>query len=241
MENKLTKEIRVLSSLCDAQGRMGVFNIFNAFMDMAAEHADRIGVGFYAMLDKGAFWVAVRTRVRFYDRPALMDVIGGETWPAAPALAKNDRFYRLSRGGKILAEGRTEWAAQSVETGRILRCAEYFPGNISFLEEQVCPEAFTRFRPLAGDGETFFYTVAAMDIDTGHHMNNAMYIRMLLNTFSVAEQQSMDMTEMEISYRRACREGENLSICRQFRENAWWFDVIKPDGEIAAQALLRVK
>lgn len=240
MGNTLNKEIRVLSSLCDLEGRMGVYNIFNCFMDMAAEHAEQIGVGFHAMLERRCCWVAVRTRVKFYERPSIMDTIEGESWPFAPSLAKNDRFYRLGKGGKILAEGRTEWAAQNMDTGRVMRCSEYFPVGTDFRTDKVCEEAFTRFRPLTGEWEEFQYTVSAMDIDTGCHMNNVMYIRMLLNTFSGEELRAMDIREVEISYRRACLEGERLTVRRAFRDGAWWFDVVKADGELAVQALLRV-
>ena len=239
MGNTLNKEIRILSSLCDLEGRMGVYNIFNCFMDMAAEHAEHIGVGFYTMLEQRCHWVAVRTRVRLYERPRIMDTIEGESWPFAPSLAKNDRFYRLVKDGKVLAEGRTEWAAQNMDTGRVMRCSEYFPEGTDFRTDKVCEEAFTRFKPLNGDCEEFFYTVSAMDIDTGCHMNNVMYIRMLLNTFSGEELRVMEISEVEISYRRACLEGEKLTIRRVFREGAYWFDVVKPDGEIAVQALLR--
>lgn len=241
MGNTLNKNIRVLSSLCDLEGRMGVYNIFNCFMDMAAEHAEQIGVGFYTMLEQRCYWVAVRTRVKFYDRPAIMETIEGESWPFAPSLAKNDRFYRLVKDGKVLAEGRTEWAAQNMDTGRVMRCADYFPGGTDFRTDKVCEEAFTRFKPLAGEWEEFSYAVTAMDIDTGCHMNNVMYIRMLLNTFSGEELRAMDISEVEISYRRACLEGERLTIRRAFREGVYWFDVVKPDGEIAVQALVKTR
>ena len=239
MENTLRKDIAVLSSLCDLEGRMGVYNIFNTFMDMAAEHAEQIGVGYYTMLEQRCYWVAVRTRVRFYERPTIMEKIEGESWPFAPGLAKNDRFYRLWKDGKVLAEGRTEWAAQNMDTGRVMRSADYFPEGISFREDRVCDEAFTRFKPLGEECEEYFYTVSAMDIDTGCHMNNVMYIRMLLNTFTGEELRAMDISEVEISYRRACLEGERLTVRRRFEDGTWWFDVLRPDGELAVQALLR--
>lgn len=239
MGNTLKKDIRVLSSLCDLEGRMGVYNVFNCFMDMAAEHAEHIGVGFYTMLEQRCYWVAVRTRVKFYERPAIMETIEGESWPFAPSLAKNDRFYRLMKDGRVLAEGRTEWAAQNMDTGRVMRCSEYFPEGTDFRTDKVCEEPFTRFKPLAGEWEEFSYTVSAMDIDTGCHMNNVMYIRMLLNTFCGEDLRAMDIGELEISYRRACLEGEGLTIRRVFREGAYWFDVVKPDGEIAVQALVK--
>ena len=239
MNNTLHTPVKILSSVCDMEGKLGIYNTFNFFMDLAAEHAAKLGLGYYDMLNKRRFWVVVRTRVRFYERPGMMATVDGETWPAAPSLAKCERFYRLSQGEKVLAEGRSEWAIQDMDTGRVVKSSDCYPAELAFREDRVCEEPFTRFRPLNGEIEEFAYTVGAMDIDTGHHMNNVMYIRMLLSTFAGEELRSMDITEVEISYRRACLEGERLSVRRVFREEAYWFDVVKPDGEIAVQALLR--
>lgn len=239
MKNTLHTPLKILSSVCDGEGKLGCYNTFNFFMDLAAEHAGELGAGYYAMRDKRRYWVVVRTRVRFYDRPAMMESVEGETWPAAPSLVKCERFYRLSQGEKVLAEGRSEWAVQDMDTGRVVKTTECYPAGLLFREDRVCEEPFTRFKPLSGPWDEFSYTVTAMDIDTGHHMNNVMYIRMLLNTFTGEELRVMEVREIEISYRRACVEGERLVVRRALREGVCWFDVVKPDGEIAVQALLR--
>ena len=240
MKNTLHTPFKILSSVCDMEGKLGVYNTLNFFMDLAAEHAAELDAGYYAMRDKGRYWVVVRTRVRFYDRPAMMEFADGETWPVTPSLVKCERMYRLSQGEKILAEGRSEWAVQDMDTGRIVKSTECYPAELVFREDKVCEEAFTRFKPLAGEWEEFSYTVTAMDIDTGCHMNNVMYIRMLLNTFSGEKLRAMDISEVEISYRRACLEGEKLTVRRAFREGAYWFDVVKEDGELAVQALFHL-
>jgi acyl-ACP thioesterase len=107
----------------------------------------------------------------------------------------------------------------------------------------VCAEPFQRFRDISLTPDTLVntYTVGSMDIDMGQHMNNVAYIRMLLGTFSVAELEAMDMQEVEISYRRGCFEGEELAIHRIMEDNAWRFQVQKPNGETAVHARLLLK
>ena len=34
-----------------------------------------------AMAQRGLFWLTVRTRIRFYKRPAMMQTVELETWP----------------------------------------------------------------------------------------------------------------------------------------------------------------
>ena len=244
MENFLAKDYTVSSSLCDAQGKLGIRNIFDICMDLAAYHALALGVGYYEMLERRCYWVAVRTRVRLYERPILGASFKAETWPGKPSLAKADRFYRLTRGDTVFTEGRTEWAAQDIDTGMIRRTDSYgFPTHLAFREEKLCAEPFVRFKITQSAPEELaqVYTVGSMDIDVGQHMNNVAYIRMLLGTFTTAELAAMDISEVEVSYRSACFEGEELSIYRQKEENAWRFQVEKPDGSVAVHALITLR
>lgn len=240
MESIWSKDYTIMTSLCDARGLLGIKNIFDIFMDMASEHAARLGVGYYDMLERRCFWIAVRTRVKLYGRPRLGDTLRAETWPGKPGLAKSDRFYRILRDGAVMAEGRTEWAVQDIDTGAVRRTDSYgFPMELGFRDERVCEAPFRRFR--AGQTAPEYccaYTVGSQDIDVGHHMNNVAYVRMLLGTFTTAELAAMDVTEAEISYRLACFEGEELAIERRREADGFRFDVLRPDGQTAAQAML---
>ena len=167
-----------------------------------------------------------------------------ETWPGKPGLAKCDRFYRLFAGERLLAEGRTEWAVQDLETGMVRRTDSFgYPLTLPYRPDRVCDGAFTRFRDadITSMEPVRIYAVDPMDIDTGHHMNNTAYIRMLLGTFSTAELNAMQVSEIEISYRRGCFEGEILSIYRRRENGVWSFDVKKPDGETAVHALVKTE
>ena len=243
MENLFETEFTVPSSASDAAGRMSLAGIFDRCMDMASEHAERLGVGFDDMHERRAFWLAVRTRVRIYERPRLMERVLARTWPGRPGAVKCDRFYTLSRDGQVLAEGRTEWVGQDIDTGRVLKVGDFgYPLSMEHRPERVCDGPFTRFREQPAP-ENFLasYRVGSRDIDMGRHMNNVAYVRMLLGTFSVAELEAMDIAEAEVSYSMACREGEELSLYRRRGEDGWYFLVQKPDGTAAVQMALRLR
>ncbi len=240
MENELIKRYTVPASACDAEGLLSIPGVFDCFMDLAAEHAAQLGVGFSDMAGRGCYWIAVRTRVRFLRRPRMGETVRAETWPGAPGLAKSDRFYRITKGDELLAEGRTEWAAQDTDTGAIRRTDSYGWPKIETRSDRVCGEPYTRFTPLT-DGEVFTRTVRSTDIDTGRHMNNVAYIRMLLGTFSTEELAVMDIRGLEASYRSACLEGEALTILRSRSEQGWELQVNRPDGTPALRARILVR
>lgn len=244
MENFFERDFTVPSSAADPSGRLSIPGIFDLCMDLASEHAQRLDVGFAAMAARHAYWVAVRTRVRVYERPALMEKVRARTWPGKPGLVKCDRFYRLSRGGTVLAEGRTEWVGQDTDTGRVMKTADFgYPLRMEHLPEKVCEAPFTRFRDQPAEQDRCMtYTVGSRDIDMGRHMNNVAYVRMLLGTFSVAELEAMDVAEAEVSYVNACREGEELAVYRWRDGEGWRFLVQKADdGSPAVQMALRLR
>lgn len=244
MKNLLEKNMIVLTSMCDAEGRLGIANVFDICMDLAAEHAAQLGVSYYDMLERRCYWVAVRTRVKLYNRPMLGEKIRLETWPYKPGLAKSERFYRIGGVDSVMAEGRTEWAAMDIDTGAVRRTDSYgYPTSLQHHEERVCEEPFTRFRKQVAEepDDRISYIVGSQDIDVGRHMNNVAYIRMLLGTFHTSELSSMDISEVEISYGLACYEGEQLLIFRHRKDDAWCFRVEKPNGDTAVNALFRMR
>lgn len=243
MQNYLEKEEVLLTSKLDYAGKLKTAGLFDLFMDLAAEQAEYMGVGYRSMLEHRAFWLAVRTRVRVYRRPGLQDRVTVKTWPGKPGLIKCDRFYSLTMDGETLAEGRTEWVAQNIDDGRMLKTDAFgYPMDMVPLPERVCDGPFTRFRERP-DPENLLtsYTVGSRDIDTGRHMNNVAYVRMLMGTFSVAELEQMDISEAEISYSAACLEGERLAVYRRRDEEGFHFLVQKPDGSTAAQMAVRLR
>ena len=244
MQNFLEKEEILLTSKLDFQGKLKTAGLFDLFMDSAAEHAEYLGVGYQDMMAHRAFWLAVRTKIRIYKTPGLQDHVKVKTWPGKPAMVKCDRFFRLTMAdGELLAEGRTEWAAQDVDTGKILKTDAFgYPLDLAPLPERVCDGPFTRFRERP-DPENMLttYTVGSRDIDTGRHMNNVAYIRMLMGTFTVAQLADMDIAEVEVSYNAACMEEETLSVYRRQDGEGWHFLVQKPDGAAAVQMAVRLR
>ena len=118
MDAKYTKTITVLPSQVDVGGRLGVPATFDLFMDTATEAADALGVGWELLLRRGLFWITVKTRFEFVDRPGLLDAVQVSTWPERPAEKRCNRHYEIRRGDEVLVRGKTEWAIVSMLTRR---------------------------------------------------------------------------------------------------------------------------
>ena len=75
------KNFTLSPDYCGASARMSPLAAFTMFQAIAAEHAERIGVGGAAMARRGAFWLTLHSRVDFFRWPALAQEVTAATWP----------------------------------------------------------------------------------------------------------------------------------------------------------------
>ena len=242
MEASFTRKQTITPGLCDASGRLGCTDTFRLFQDVASEHAERMGLGGIAMQKRHAFWMTVRTRVHFYKRPWMMQEVDLTTWPMAPGKMRCDRCYRLLGGETLLAEGRTEWCVYDTQANAVRSTEGLFDPETVFSDALLLPDPYARFRhDFTDENRACTHVVQASDIDVGRHMNNVAYLRMLMDSFSVSEQEKLRITEMEILFCMPCFEGEKLDVLRRKTDSGYEFGVRRPDGRYAALALMRAE
>lgn len=244
MEGSYQKQVVITPSRCDATSRLSLHSIFVLFQDIASEHAESLGIGGAALAEKGLFWLTVRTRVRVYSRPRMMQEATVQTWLGkfAPGDLRTDRYYRLTCGDRLVAEGRTEWAILRLADNSVARMREVGMPDVEILEETVCNAPFSRFRPdFAEDDFSMEHIVRPSDVDMGQHMNNTAYVRTILDTFTVPELKALKPAELEICFRQPCFGGQALTVRRKAEEGGWLFAVEHPDGKQAALARLLIQ
>ena len=235
MECKLEKQLSVALSMCDNTGKLAIPHIFSLFMDLAAEHGDAIGVGMDTLSKKGLFWLTVKTKIRIYRRPGLLDTVTAITWPESPGRIRCDRSYELRCGDELLAAGKTEWAMLAVETGRLARIADAYPTSIEHCLRTACEGAYAKIPDdFSQCPEIGRYTVRSTDIDLGQHMNNAAYVHALFGVLSCQQLAAMSIREMDILFRTSCYEGDTLSIRRRETPDGPELGILKEDGCTAA-------
>jgi len=223
MDSLFERELMIGPSVTDAAGKLSWQGAFVLFMDAASEHAERLGIG-TDLLRRGLFWLTVKTQVRFGARPRLGELVTLATWPERPERMRCSRSYQLLRGGEILVSGKTEWAVMDRTTGRLVSLAEVFPPELEMDRPSACPGPFARiadgFEDAAPARE---YVVRATDIDLGGHMNNAAYVRAVMDSFTAEELSRMHLASVDVAFRAPCYEGDRLRIEKRRTETG--FDV----------------
>ena len=234
MDQVFEKELVISPSISDSSGKLSFFAAFDVFMDIAAEHAQRLGIGMDAMASKDLFWLTVKTQIRFQERPRMMERVTLRTWPEAPGKIRGNRSYQLARGNDILLYGKTEWAVINMKTGQLATLDGVYPPALTFSQPSACPEPFARITDdFSTCKESVKYRVRSTDIDIGGHMNNAAYVRALLGCFSNDEIKQLRIAKMDVAFRKPCFEGEELLLQRKPTGAGADLRFVKADGSTA--------
>jgi acyl-CoA thioesterase FadM len=215
------KEALVAPSACDYDGLLGYPGTFALFMDLATEHALHLGVGFAAMRERDCFWLTVKTKIVFHDRPAISDAVRLVTWPEKPGPLRFNRSYELRRGEALLISGRTEWAVLNTATGTLVPSADIMPAGLAYEHGSAVSESYARIPDRFADADAFAeYTVRSADIDIGGHMNNAAYPRALFAAFPSAALKARNIRSVDLLFRAPCFEGDLLTLYKKEGEGA---------------------
>ena len=235
--SKLTTRLTVTPDMCGRDPYLAPTAVFTMFQNVAGEHAEAIGNGAAALHERDLYWLTVHTRIDFHDKARLMEEVSASTWvnPAKPIAVRGFRSYDLRAGDRLIAEGITEWAAINTKTGKLAHFSEFgYPDDFEFSDYVACGGKINRFRDeFADDDLSYEFTVRASSIDIGHHMNNVVYVRALLDCFSSKEIAHMPIKTMQSRYIAACMEGETLGMYKKRTESGWLLGARRSDGKIA--------
>ncbi len=238
----LKQTLPLYPCFCGADKCLSLQGAFSLVLAGAAMHCELIGTGCEDMKAAHRFWLMMRTKIRFFGYPDMMETVRLTTWPAVPGHYTCDRYYTLEReDGSLMVEARNEWAVLDSDSGRPIRTEQIYDPALTFLPGGVLTEPFLRQRDtLTEEDFAARYRVQPSDIDFGNHMNHTVYPRIIADSFSVGEQKEMRIEEIEVQYLTPCYEGEELTVLRRREANTLLFSIRNAEGKTAFLATVRV-
>lgn len=237
MINKYEKDIIVSASLCDHKSLLNYASPFSLFMDIAGEHAPKINLGMLELLEKGLFWLTCKTKVKFISRPKMFDNVCIHTWPQAPQKIRCNRFYQILKGDDILIEGKTEWAVIEINSGKLTKISDIYPTDLAHFEKEILPEPFEKMNEdFSSYTKVSEYNVRSVDIDLGNHMNNAVYSKIIIGSFSCEQLNEINISQIEIAFKSPSYEKDVISIHRKQEEGCYNFILTRENNQVVATA-----
>lgn len=203
-------------SMIGTDGNLSTVGSFKIIQDAVTELTGLLGIDGAALRDKfNALWVFTKTRSKFVDKIGW----GGELEITSYISCISNAKIHVNvvakdvRGG-IVFISKTELCVLDIATQRIRKVSTIGVDESMLENQNVSPEiAFTKF---AESNLTLVdkVKIKSTNIDFSYHTNNAEYIRLVMDSYSVEEIESRRISEFEIVYANQSFENDVLDIMK---------------------------
>ena len=199
----LTREHSVAHHECGADGILKLNCILDCFQDIAACHADLLGIGMNDLQALHQLWVLSRLRLRFNRYPKLGEKLIVMTYPTGlNRLFATRQYQLLAENGDRLVEGTSFWIViddakfRPVKPFRML--GEFAERNLE--KPRFFPELNKIAEPETAPETKLEYRVLHSNIDLNRHLNNAFYAAYTVDTLGQLTGQLCHPKELQINF-----------------------------------------
>jgi len=228
MKDTRIQQFKINSYEVDESSAARLTSIANYLQEIAYNHANELGVGYQALLDRKMVWVLSRMHIEMNRFPIWDEIISVETWPRQIERLFANRDFRINDGeGKQIGKATTQWLVLDSIKHRPVKPFEdlfAFPLRTDTALDQVPG-------PVNPEGELEFSytrTVHYSDLDVVGHVNNVKYIEWSVDALPAGLLSEYRITAMTINYLQEALRNEEVSILvSEIIENRIWVSAFR--------------
>ncbi len=207
---QFTRDFYLRSADFDKNARLTPRAILELFQDVAGNHAEEIGIGFDALLNRNLLWVIARTKFVVEKNIARYTTVKVKTWPLSPQRFIFRREYLIfDDKGEIAVKGSADWMVINSETRTLTLGANVFPTDAEYLSDLAIDEKLRKIRDIDGDVTESTVSPRFTDIDMNGHVNNTKYADFAINAINPEGKQ---IKSFQIDFHKEVLEGEELKL-----------------------------
>ncbi len=199
----------------DASGQLFVYQLLNLLQDAAHMHADGFGFGQKQLVRHDLFWVLSRLTIEILSLPEHGDKIILSTWVKSIRGTISEREFSVARGDESLINASSLWFCLSSLTNKPARLpGEY--GNLMEIEDAYATAngsekvISSEKQPESSNGTSM--TARYSDIDMVDHVNNATYMRWMMDEIPESYHQHKTLVKLNINYLGQAFLGEEVGV-----------------------------
>lgn len=182
----------------DQNGRLTLPSLFHFLQECAWDNARANDFGYEFLEKNNAYWVLSRVLVQMDEYPQWRDEIEIKTWPKGVDGFFAIRDFQIYLNGKTIGNATSYWLIVDKERKRPRR-----PDDFNFVHENFLQESAIERNPekvifgselMKKDHRKVFYS----DMDVNRHVNNATYVRWILDRYF--SENKRPVAEFEINF-----------------------------------------
>ena len=212
----------------DSHGNVLPGCVLAMFQQLAGNHAEKLGVGFEAMLERKLLWVVTQIKYQVCGKIKPDMQLFGNTWPLSPSRIGYEREYLLcDADGNALIKGVSHWALIDTEQRQLTVASNVYP-EMEHLTDKVFDERMRRLRDFEATSEAFKICPDQSTIDGNGHVNNTQYA-----DFVVAALQELDgeIDTFQMDYINEVMCNQPLCLYHTASENSTLVKGLDEDGK----------
>ncbi len=218
MKKVYNKDYKISYSEIDQNLKLGIYASFNLAQDTVTEYFKSFGGDNIVTKNKdNAVWVVSKAKVHFNKFPLWNDVIKGicYTTKIKPIRIEVETAFK-NIDDEVLFVTNQESCVIDVETRKIRKINTItYPDDME-IEQSMTQDGYLKLNDqFTEDDFAYEQKIYSQDIDYSSHVNNAIYVRYIMNALSCDFLSKNKITDFEIHYINESKEGQTLKIYKK--------------------------
>ena len=201
----------------DAYDNLKLSSLLSFLEESACLSADELGFGYDAVAPKHFGFIVVNWYIKLNRSIKLGDVLTVHTWPLKPKRLIFLRDYELYCGEEKVGVCTARWCMIDTDKFMPAPVSAFFSENFFDGYNTERSIEFNDWKiPAISAGETVYSkNVMFSDYDHYFHVNNTKYADFMFDVFSVEELRGKDLSSVQITYVKQCKEGEQITFSKE--------------------------
>jgi acyl-ACP thioesterase len=189
---------KIKSYQSDQNGKLSLYSLFQLLQECAWDNARLNNFGYEYLESKNAIWVLSRVLVEMKEYPEWKDEIEIKTWPKGVDGFFAIRDFQISKNGKVIGNVTSYWLILDKDSKRPKRLDDFNFTHEIFLNESAIDKKLRKISVIGATSEIEKRRVYSSDLDVNKHVNNATYVRWILDSYF--SQSLKPISEFEINF-----------------------------------------
>ncbi|MEN8121725.1 MAG: acyl-ACP thioesterase domain-containing protein [Bacteroidota bacterium] len=196
-----TEQFKIASYQMDIKGNATLTSLSGFFQEIAGNHANANGFGYKQMIDNGHIWVLTRLKMEIHKFPVWAEEINVSTWVVNREKFFSRRDFQIhSQNNELLVSASSGWMLLDLKTKRP-KLVDSIEMDIPMHPEKLAINGeFSKIETVSLIDAKNDYLVRYSDLDIANHLNNVIYTRILLDSYSYDWRKSKVPKSFEINY-----------------------------------------
>jgi len=182
----------------DQNGNLTLPTILHFLQECAWNNARANGFGYEDLEKENVFWVLSKIFIEIDEYPKWKDDIKIKTWPKGTDGLFAIRDFQIIKNDVIIARATSYWLILDQKNNRPKRLEHFNFIHENFLKDDAVKKKLGKVSFSSDIAELDIRKVYYSDLDVNRHVNNATYVRWILDSYFSTE--NKNITELEINF-----------------------------------------